>query len=89
MRQSMQIAEIHFPPGARVTFETGGRDINVYQQVWVLEGTIDISLGVERYHLREGDCLAMHLDRPIMFNNPTRRTTRYAIVIASEPYGRR
>ena len=89
MRQPMQIAEILFPPSAHVTFETGGRDMNVYQQVWVLEGKIDISLGGDRYYLREGDCLAMQLDRPIMFHNPTRKTTRYAIVIASEPYGRR
>jgi len=88
MRQPMQIAEINFPPGARVTFETWLRDMNVYQQVWVLEGAIDISLGLERYQLREGDCLAMQLDRPIMFHNPTRRTTRYAIVIASESRGR-
>jgi transcriptional regulator with XRE-family HTH domain len=89
MRHPMQIAEVHFPHGERVTFETGGRDMNVYQQVWVLEGAIDITLGRERYQLREGDCLAMQLDRPIVFYNSTRRTTRYAIVIASEPYGRR
>ena len=89
MRHPMRIVEVHFPPGGRVTFETGARNMNVYQQVWVLEGAIDITLGPERYQLREGDCLAMQLDRPIMFHNPTRRTTRYAIVIASEPYGRR
>src|SRR5437870_11245897 len=88
MRQPMQIVEVRFPPGERVTFETGARNINVYQQVWVLEGAIDITLGPERYRMREGDCLAMQLDRPIMFHNPTRRTTRYALVIASEPYAR-
>jgi transcriptional regulator with XRE-family HTH domain len=88
IRQPMQIVEIHFPPGGRVTFETDVRDMNVYQQVWVLDGAIDISFGPERYRLRDGDCLAMRLDRPIMFHNPTRRTTRYAIVIASETRGR-
>jgi transcriptional regulator with XRE-family HTH domain len=89
VRQPMQIVEVQFPPGQRVTFETGARDTNVYQQVWVLEGAIDITLGAERCQLREGDCLATQLDRPIMFHNPTRRSTRYAIVIASEPHARR
>lgn len=85
--QPMQIVEVRFPAGERVAFETGGRDMRVHQQVWVLEGTIDVTLGEERHRLREGDCLAMQLDRPTMFHNPTRTPTRYAVVIASE--GRR
>jgi uncharacterized cupin superfamily protein len=61
----------------------------VYQQVWVLEGAIDITLGVERHQLRAGDCLAMELDRPTMFHNPTRKPARYAVVIACETPSRR
>jgi transcriptional regulator with XRE-family HTH domain len=87
--QPMQIVEVRFPPGGRVAFETGVRDLRVHQQVWVLEGAIDITLGVECYRLREGDCLAMQLDRPTMFHNPTRKPARYAVVIASETPGRR
>ena len=87
--QPMQIVEVHFPPGRRVAFETGARDVRVHQQVWVLDGAIDITLGAERHRLRQGDCLAMELDRPTMFHNPTRKTARYAVVIASEPPGRR
>ena len=87
--QPMQIVEVHFPPGGRVAFETDGRDTRVHQQVWVLEGAIDVTLGVERHRLREGDCLAMQLDRPTMFHNPTRKPTRYAVVIASDPPARR
>ena len=87
--QPMQIVEVHFPPGGRVAFDTGARDMRVHQQVWVLEGAIDITLGAERHRLREGDCLAMQLDRPTMFHNPTRKTTRYAVVIASETPARR
>jgi len=79
----------HFPPGKRVAFETGGRDTRVHQQVWVLEGGIEITLGVERHRLREGDCLAMQLDRPTIFYNPTRKRARYAVVIASETPSRR
>jgi transcriptional regulator with XRE-family HTH domain len=87
--QPMQIVEVRFPPGARVAFETGGRDARVHQQVWVLEGAIDVTLGETRHRLREGDCLAMLLDQPTMFHNPTRRATRYAVVIAPETPWRR
>jgi len=87
--QPMQIVEVRFPPGGRVAFETGGRDLRVHEQVWVLEGAIDVTVGGERHRLREGDCLAMQLDRPTMFHNPTRKPTRYAVVIASESPSRR
>lgn len=82
--QPMQIVEVHFPPGQRVAFESPARDARVYQQIWVLEGAIDVTLGEERHRLREGDCLAMEVQGSIMFHNPTRKTTRYAVVMASE-----
>jgi transcriptional regulator with XRE-family HTH domain len=87
--QPMQIVEVLFPPGGRVAFETGGRDTRVHQQVWVLEGAIDVTLGADKHRLRQGDCLAMLLDRPTMFHNPTRKATRYAVVIAPETPARR
>jgi transcriptional regulator with XRE-family HTH domain len=87
--QPMRIVEVHFPPGRRVAFENGASDMRVYQQVWVLKGAIDITVGIERHRLREGDCLAMQLDRPTMFHNPTRKPARYAVVIASDTPPRR
>lgn len=87
--QPMQIVEGRFRPGGRVAFETGGRDTRVHQQVWVLAGAIDITVGRQRHRLREGDCLAMQLDRPTMFHNPTRKPARYAVVMASETPSRR
>jgi transcriptional regulator with XRE-family HTH domain len=87
--QPMQIVEVQFPAGARVAFETGARDTRVHQQVWVLEGEIDVTVGAERHRLRKGDCLAMQLDRPTMFHNPTRKPTRYAVVIATDAAARR
>jgi transcriptional regulator with XRE-family HTH domain len=83
--QPMQIVEVHFPPGKRVAFEAAARQIRVYQQVWVLEGAIDITLGDTCHRLREGDCLAMQLDGPTMFHNATREPARYAVVIVCEP----
>lgn len=86
--QPMQIVEVHFPPGGRVAFESV-RELRVHQQVWVLEGAIDITVGENRHRLQEGDCLAMQLDRPTMFHNPSRKAARYAVVTASEPSSRR
>jgi transcriptional regulator with XRE-family HTH domain len=83
VKQPVQIIEVYFPPRARVAFEASRRDSHVHQQVWVLEGEIEITSDGERYRLREGDCLAMQLERPKMFYNPTRKITRYAIVVAS------
>src|SRR5688572_4972167 len=87
--QPFQIVEVHFPPGQRVAFETGARDTRVYQQIWLLEGAMEVTAGTERHRLREGDCLAMQLDRPTMFHNPTRKRARYAVVIGSETISRR
>jgi transcriptional regulator with XRE-family HTH domain len=87
--QPMHIVEVRFPAGARVAFDTSGRDLTVHQQIWVLDGAIDVTVGSTRHHLESGDCLAMTLGQPTMFHNPTRKATRYAVVIASEPGGRR
>jgi len=87
--QPMQIVEVRFPAGRRVAFDDGARDVRVHQQVWVLEGAIDITAGRARHRLRRGDCLAMELDGPTMFHNPTRKPARYAVVIVSEAASRR
>jgi transcriptional regulator with XRE-family HTH domain len=80
----IQIVEVAFPAGARVNYETSARTPRVHQQVWVLEGSIAIALGDEQHRLNAGDCLAMVLDRPMSYHNPTRKPARYAVVITTE-----
>lgn len=80
----IQLVEVHFPAGARVAFETGPRNSQVHQQVWVLDGTMDLTVGSATWQLHSGDCLAMALDQPMVFFNPTDSTTRYAVVLVSE-----
>ncbi|HEV8002009.1 MAG TPA: XRE family transcriptional regulator [Planctomycetaceae bacterium] len=87
--QPIQMTEVHFPAGGRVAFEAGARQTRVHQQVWVLEGAIDITLGAEYHSLGQGDCLAMDLDRPVMFHNPTRKAARYVVVTVCEISARR
>ncbi|WP_369653194.1 helix-turn-helix domain-containing protein [Variovorax sp. V213] len=81
----IHIVEVLFPPKARVAYETGAREPQVHQQVWVLEGTIEITVGNDHYRLDGGDCLALVLDRPMSYYNPTRQIARYAVVIATSP----
>lgn len=81
----IHIVEVLFPPKARVAYETCAREPQVHQQVWVLEGTIEVTLGDERHRLGAGDCLALVLNRPMSYYNPTRQAARYAVVIATLP----
>jgi transcriptional regulator with XRE-family HTH domain len=85
----VQIVEVTFPAGARVAFESGQRDRVIHQQLWVLGGTIDFTIGTDTHRLRAGDCLASRLDRPTMFHNPTAKAARYAVVVIAEPIARR
>src|ERR1700676_3344100 len=80
----IKIVEVDFPAGARVAYETGSRDPPVHQQVWLLTGRLQVTLGDEQYRLDAGDCLAMLLDRPTVFANRTRDPARYVVVVSAE-----
>jgi transcriptional regulator with XRE-family HTH domain len=87
--QPMHLVEVHFPPGARVAFESGARQARIYQQIWVLEGTMSITVGAQYYRLNGGDCLAMDLHLPTVFHNPRQTMARYLVVTATEKPARR
>jgi len=92
----LQLVEVVLPAGAHVAYETGARDVSVHQQIWVLEGSVEVTCGeaggAERgdtigqvtHRLEQDDCLAMQLDAPTAFRNRTRRPARYLVVITSE-----
>src|SRR5262245_16925585 len=82
-----QIVEVVFPAGARVAYESGDRPWITHQQIWVLQGAIEILLGRERHALGPGDCLAMVLDKPITFRNRTPKPARYAVILCHQPHG--
>jgi transcriptional regulator with XRE-family HTH domain len=79
----IRIVEVDFPAGARVAYETSEHEPPVHQQLWVLSGRIDVTYGKAQFRLDTGDCLAMRLDRPIVFANRTRRAARYAVVLTT------
>jgi hypothetical protein len=80
---SLQIVEVVLPAGALVAYETGAREVSIDQQVWVQDGSIELTVGRQRYCLEEGDCLAMELNEPITFHNATGTPARYIVVLAS------
>lgn len=79
----IQIVEVSFPAGARVAYETGPRQPVVHQQIWVLDGRLEVSVGQQRHTLATGDCLALVLDQPLTYFNPTPKPVRYAVVLAT------
>jgi len=81
----LRIVEVEFPAGRRVLLEGGTPATAIDEQVWVLEGAMTLTLGHSRHELKAGDCLALHVDGPIEFHNPTRRMSRYAVAIAVAP----
>ena len=63
---------------------SSSRSADVSQQIWVIDGEIEFSLGDETHRLETGDCLSMRLDRPNRFRNPTDRPARYLVALATE-----
>jgi transcriptional regulator with XRE-family HTH domain len=78
-----RIVDVEFPPGGRVAYETGDRETPVHQQVWLLAGALEVTVGTDAHRLGPGDCLAFRLDRPVMFHNPGAGPARYAVVLAT------
>ena len=72
------------PAGARVAYETGARDVSIHQQIWMQQGSIEVTLGCVTHYLSEDDCLAMQLNEPTSFRNRTRKDARYIVIVATE-----
>ena len=87
--QPMQLVEIEFPAKARVVFESQGRDVAIYHQFFMLEGTIEITYANQCHRLKAGDCLALKIEGVNVFENPTRKPARYLVTSVTEVNSRR
>jgi transcriptional regulator with XRE-family HTH domain len=85
-RSPMQLVEVIFPPGQRVAYDQVRREADVYQQVWLLEGEMDITAGEGSWKLAPGDCLAIREDQPISYANPGRQPARYLVGLVTLPF---
>jgi transcriptional regulator with XRE-family HTH domain len=82
----IQLVEVSFPAGQRVSYETSARDVDVHQQVWIIEGRMEVTVGESLWTLDAGDCLAMRLDQPIAYHNPTAKPARYLVSLVSQAH---
>jgi len=80
---SLQLVDVSFPPGKRVAYDSAPRDSDIRQQVWMIDGVMELTVGSEVWRLQAGDCLAMRLDRPIVYRNPGRKPARYLLALAT------
>ena len=85
----IELVEVVLPPRARVAYDTPGsaRAIGVSQQVWVIRGHVRLTVGDAAHELGAGDCLAMRLDRPVAFHNPTDQPARYLVALTTDRGG--
>ena len=79
----IELVEVILPPAARVAYDTASRLSIVDQQVWLLEGAIEVTVGERTHHLAAGDCLAMRVDRPTAFHNRAAGTARYLVALTT------
>jgi transcriptional regulator with XRE-family HTH domain len=80
----IQIVDVLLPAGANVAYETGLREWSMHQQIWVQEGSIEVTVGSTTHRLFADDCLAMQLNEPVAFRNRTRRVAKYIVIIAAD-----
>jgi transcriptional regulator with XRE-family HTH domain len=81
----LQLVEVRFPAGERVTLDSGARNVELHQQIWMLEGTMIFTRGEDSWRLKTGDCLTLHIDCPIVFRNPGRVMARYLVALITQP----
>lgn len=81
----IQLVDVVFPPGQRVAYDAMAREADTRQQVWMIDGTMEVTMGDATWRLEAGDCLAMGLDQAIVYRNPTRREARYLVALVTRP----
>lgn len=77
-----EIVDVEFPPGASVTMESS-RTPASDQQIVLLSGRMELTVGDKTHRLEAGDCLHMHLGQPISFRNPGSKPAHYLVVVSS------
>jgi transcriptional regulator with XRE-family HTH domain len=80
----IELVEVVLPPGTRVAYESGSRDVVIDQQIWVISGELEVTVGVDAHPLATGDCLAMRLDRPTAFRNGSNEPARYLVALTTD-----
>jgi transcriptional regulator with XRE-family HTH domain len=81
MPSRVDIVEVEFPAGARVSFPPREESRVMTQHVWLFEGVLDMVIGETVHRLQPGDCLFMHIGDAFEFHNPSDQPARYAVIL--------
>ena len=85
IRVPVQLIEVVFQPGKRVAYETTAREVDIHQQIWMLDGIMEITMGDTSWRLEAGDCIATRRDVPVIFWNTTTEPARYLVALMTLP----
>src|SRR5215472_17579557 len=73
-----EMVEVRFPRGASVRFDSSPVP-GLEHHLWMLDGTLDLTVGGVTFRLRPGDCLRYVLNGPTRFECVGKKPARYAI----------
>jgi transcriptional regulator with XRE-family HTH domain len=79
---SAEIVDVTFPAGARVMMDNAAGWHGITQQIWMLDGVMELQFSDRSVRLEAGDCYFMRLDAPFAFHNPGSTDARYAVVLS-------
>jgi transcriptional regulator with XRE-family HTH domain len=85
MPSRVDIVEVEFPPGARVSFPPRPESRFMTQHIWLFAGVLDMELEQETHRLHPGDCLFMDIGNAFTFFNPSDEPARYAVILDRGP----
>jgi len=78
---AVDIVDVEFPAGASVTMESSRTPV-MDQQILLLAGRMELTVGDTMHRLEAGDCLYMRLGQPVGFHNPGSKAAHYLVVVA-------
>ncbi len=80
----IQLVEAVFPAGQRTVLDSSARGSEIHQQIWIIEGTMEITVGEQHWRLDAGDCLSMEVAPQMVFHNPGSSSARYLVALSTE-----
>lgn len=81
METPVDLVEVTFPAGARVSFPPNAGSKNMTQHIWLFEGEMEMTSGETVHHLKPGDCLFIPVGDGHVFHNPGGTPARYCVVL--------
>lgn len=78
----VRLVEVEFPADSTVSYDSPVRPVPAHQQIWVLDGALEVTVGDTTHELDVGDCLSFEVERLVTFRTPTTRAARYLLAVS-------